>query len=99
MEVERSKYSTYLTITIIIAVIWLLSNQSQIHRLQNENQLLQSENEDLQSENNNLQDQVSEYDDALQEANDLIENAQYQAWSSYEEMGNALDDLYTISAP
>ncbi len=49
------------------------------------------------------EDLISEYDDALDEANDniddansIIEDAQGAAWSSYEDMGYALDNLYTV---
>ena len=49
------------------------------------------------------EDLLSEYDDALDEANDniddansIIEDAQGSAWLSYEDMGDALDNLYTV---
>lgn len=60
-------------------------------------------NQILKSENTNLADLVDEYryslDEAnenIEEANSQIENAQWSAWESYEEMGEALDNLYTV---
>lgn len=73
----------------------------------------------LQKKNERLTNQVSSYEDALDDANsnieeanstieDLnsgIENAQGYAWSTYDDMGSAIDDLTTgdtvdtVSAP
>ncbi|MEW6407792.1 MAG: hypothetical protein AB1465_03820 [Patescibacteria group bacterium] len=46
---------------------------------------------------------ISEYQYALEranknieEANSIIEDAQNYTWSSYQEMGEALDNLYTV---
>ncbi len=44
-----------------------------------------------------LQDGLSSYEDALNQANSNIEDAQSYAWSSYEDMGYALDNLETVS--
>ncbi len=50
-----------------------------------------------------LQDEVYEsdrrtrlYSDALDQANSNIEDAQSYAWSSYDDMGYALDNLETV---
>ncbi len=73
----------------------------------------------VQKKNDRLVDHVSSYENALDEANsnieeanstieDLnssIENAQGYAWSTYDDMGSAIDDLSTgdtvdtVSAP
>ncbi len=57
----------------------------------------------LQKENTRLQDELSNYEDALQQANDnieevnsSIEDAQSNAWSNYQDMGDALDNLHTV---
>jgi len=57
----------------------------------------------LKQENTGLRDSLDEYQSALQqanqgieEANSTIEDAQSYAWSSYEDMGNALENLYTV---
>ena len=57
----------------------------------------------LKEENSILTDAVDAYQDALdhanqniEEANSTIEDAQSYAWDSYEEMGNALDNLTTV---
>jgi hypothetical protein len=43
-----------------------------------------------------LQDDVYEHANALDQANSNIEDAQSYAWSSYEDMGYALDNLETV---
>jgi archaellum component FlaF (FlaF/FlaG flagellin family) len=63
----------------------------------------------LKSENENLTSLVDEYDyslsqanDNIEEANSYIEDAQGYAWSSYEDMGYALESMDivdTVSAP
>lgn len=50
-----------------------------------------------------LQNKVSDHEEALneansniEEANNNIEDAKYSAWSSYDDMGYALDNLDTV---
>lgn len=57
----------------------------------------------LEEKNSVLTDHVSAYQYALNEANEnideansIIEDAQGYAWSSYEEMGDVLDNLTTV---
>ena len=75
------------TIGILVFILFLLNFQ--LH--------------DSRKENAVLQDQLDEYQSALSEANDnidsansMIEEAQDYAWSSYEDMGYALDNLSTV---
>lgn len=44
-----------------------------------------------------LENELEDYENALQEANSVISKAKYHAWESYEEMGEALDNLETVS--
>jgi hypothetical protein len=55
--------------------------------------------DNLNDDNLRLESIVDEYQSALEEANSNIENAQSYAWSDYEEMGYALDNLQTVSEP
>lgn len=57
----------------------------------------------LKEKNEQLSDLVAEYQYALEQANEniegansIIEDAQGYAWSSYEDMGYALENLYTV---
>ena len=57
----------------------------------------------LKKEDAELSDLVAEYQYALEQANEnieeinsVIEDAQLYAWSSYEDMGYALENLYTV---
>lgn len=75
------------TIGILVFVLFLLNFQ--LH--------------DSRKDNAILQDQLDEYQSALNEANDnidsansMIEEAQGYAWSSYDEMGDILDNLSTV---
>lgn len=99
---KEKQLKTLIFILILICGVWIWKDSNNIKDLM-------SENSNLESENGNLQAQIDEYSDALDEANSNIEqananieDAQNYAWSSYEDMGYALDNLETvdtISAP
>ncbi len=82
---DENKYKILFFILLIILIFgWLKYNN-------------------LKEENATLTNRVDAYQSALQqanenidEANSIIEDAQNYAWSSYEEMGNALDNLTTV---
>jgi len=82
---NESKYKILFFVLLVILILgWLKYNN-------------------LKEENAALTNQIDEYQYALgqaneniDEANSIIEDAQNYAWSSYEEMGYALDNLYTI---
>lgn len=76
-------------ILLIIAIIGLLIFWSSYSALQDR----LTETEDVLSERD---DQYVRCSDALSEANTQIEDAQNYAWSSYDEMGETLDNLYTV---
>ena len=57
---------------------------------------LTSRVESLQDEVADLDDKANSYSDALDQANSNIEDAQSYAWSSYDDMGYALDNLETV---
>lgn len=82
------KESSYKIAAIILLVILFLLN----FRYQG-----------VKRDNLRLQYSLYEYESALnqaneniEEANSIIEDAQYNAWSSYDDMGDALDNLYTV---
>lgn len=82
------KESTYKIIALILLILLFFSN---------------SNSRSLKKEKLILEDQLSEYESALSEANDnieeansIIEDAQSYAWSDYDEMGYALDNLETV---
>ncbi len=82
---EQNKYRWTIGILIILIIfLWIRSNN-------------------LEKQAAALEALVSDYSSALQdanhnieEANSIIEDAQSYAWSSYEDMGNALDSLSTV---
>jgi len=43
-----------------------------------------------------LDNKVNSYSDALDQANSSIDDAKGYAWSSYDDMGYALDNLETV---
>lgn len=91
-----------LVVLLIIAGFWLWTNSNKVESLE-----MQVEN--LSDTNYRLEAKVSAYNEALQEANYNIEEANSEiddaksmAWESYEEMGDALDNLdnvETVSEP
>lgn len=44
-----------------------------------------------------LENELEDYKNALEEANSTISKAKYHAWESYDEMGEALDNLETVN--
>lgn len=85
----KEKTTGIILIIILIAGIWIWSNHNRIVELENENAY--------------LSDMLMEYQTTLDEANanieeldSIIEDAQGYAWSTYEEMGETLDNLYTL---
>lgn len=100
MENEKSNNTLIvLVVIIVIFLFWFSDNK----KLENRIDQLSSENEQLLDKNYELEQKVDDYADALYQANDnienldnQIENAQYSAWSTYQEMGFAIDELYTL---
>jgi hypothetical protein len=80
---DNSKSNSLAWIIVIALILWLFNVHGTMRA--------------LRDENDNLQDEVYSYSSALDEANSNIEDAQGYAWSTYDEMGDALDNLETVS--
>jgi len=90
MDIENQNNKKGLIILIIvIAAIWIWNNHKTITRLENDNYYLEEQLNDYQVA-------LREANDNIEEANSYIEDAQGYTWSSYEEMGEALDNLTTV---
>lgn len=74
---------------IIIAAIWIWRDHNEMIRLEQEKTYLEERIEEyrqaLEDANNNIE-----------EANSNIEEAKSNAWETYEDMGNALDNIDTV---
>lgn len=86
---------------ILIIGIIILSASS--YSLNKKNKELQIINNDLNYRNDLCQSDLDTCDNSLSDSNDTItdlnnqiEDAQSYTWTSYEEMGHALDDLQPI---
>jgi len=87
---ENGNNKTGLLIFIIlIAGFWILNDHKEIKKLKEESDYLEYRLTDYRMA-------LEEANSNIEEANSEIEDAQTYTWSSYEEMGNALDSLYTI---
>lgn len=93
---EKEQLKTIIFILLLICGIWIWKDSNKIKDLERNNI-------NLEDENNNLQSRLEEYNYALEgansnieQANSNIEDAQGYAWSSYENMGYALDNLETV---
>ncbi len=93
---EKSSYLGII-IVIIIAVIWIWSNYSKIDKLEKENSYLEDSLSSCQFSLDDYQSALEEANQNIDEANSVIEDAQGYAWSSYQEMGDALGNLYTVN--
>ena len=76
----------WLFVILIILSIWFWRDH---HKLTTQIQILQDEVYELNNK-------VNSYSDALDQANSNIDDAKGYAWSSYDDMGYALDNLETI---
>ena len=76
----------WLFVVLIILSIWFWRDH---HKLIGQIQTLQDEVYELNNK-------VSSYSDALDQANSNIDDAKGYAWSSYDDMGYALDNLETV---
>jgi hypothetical protein len=76
----------WLFVVLIILSVWFWRDH---HKLTGRIQTLQDEVSDLDYK-------VNSYSDALEQANSNIDDAKGYAWSSYEDMGYALDNLETV---
>ena len=65
----------------IIATIWIWSLKSDI--------------KELKSERDYYEDVAYDYSSKINSLNDQIETARGYAWESYQDMGEALENLYT----
>lgn len=80
------KSSGWIWIFLIILSIWFWIDHNN----------LTGQVEVLQDEVADLDYKVRIYYDALDQANSNIEDAKWYAWSSYDDMGYALDSLETV---
>ena len=80
------KGNRWIFILLVILSIWFWRDHHN----------LTSRVESLQDEVADLDDKANSYSDALDQANSNIEDAQSYAWSSYDDMGYALDNLETV---
>ena len=82
----EEKSSVWLLIILVILSIWFWKDH---HKLS-------EQIESLRDEVYECDRKVSSYSDALDQVNTNIEDAQSYAWSSYADMGDALDNLETV---
>lgn len=75
------------TIGILVFILFLLNFQ--LHDSRKDNAILQDRLDEYQSA-------LSEANDNIDSANSMIEDAQSYAWSSYEDMGYALENLSAV---
>lgn len=87
MEEKQSK--TIIFIILLVAGVLLWRNHNTIVAQQ-------SEINDYQSQLDDYQNALDEANNNIDEANGYIEDAQGYAWSSYDEMGQALENLTTV---
>jgi hypothetical protein len=87
---EEEQFKTIIFIIILVAGIWLWQDQKAITDLK-------SQVVDYQNEADDCRYALDEANSNIDEANSYIEDAQSYAWSSYDEMGWALDNLTTVN--
>lgn len=83
---DATKYK--LLIAALIISLLVLGQKFKEQRRQKQN---------LESRLDDYSSALGEANDNIDEANSYIEDAKSSAWSSYEDMGNALENLQTVS--
>lgn len=81
MDTENNT-QTALVVLLIITIIWIFVNYSNMSSL--EERIL------------NYQDALSDANDNIEDANNQIRDAQFNAWEDYETMGESLENLYEV---
>lgn len=90
-EEDNNKTNNYewVVVTIIIMFLWFCTDHSKLTNQAKELKEYKNQVEELEAE-------LSTYKEALEQANSNIEDAKNEAWSSYTDMGYALDNLETV---
>lgn len=86
------KYKVFIGVLILV----LLVLGQKYKELRRENQLLKDRNVRLGNRVSDYSSALEEANNNIEEANEIIEDAQGYAWSAYEDMGYALDNLQTV---
>jgi len=86
----EDKHKNIIIFVLIIALVLLWNNYSEFKKESLSN--LNSCKSDLSS----ADDTIDEANDNIDQANSNIEDAQGYAWSDYDDMGYALDNLETV---
>lgn len=82
----EGKSNGWFFVFLIILSIWFWRDHHKLNK----------QVESLQDEVYEFEQKANSYSDALDQANSNIEDAQSYAWSSYDDMGYALDNLETV---
>ncbi len=82
---NNKKYNSIIAILIVILLV-----------LGQKYKTLKSENEDLTSLLDDYDYSLTQANDNIEEANSMLEDAQSYAWSSYQEMGEVLENLTPV---
>ncbi len=92
-KITGNKMAIGLSIALVILFVWAISTRNQLIE---ENDQLQNEVDYTETRLLDYQDALTEANDNIEQANSNIEDAQGYAWSTYQEMGDALDYLETV---
>lgn len=87
--------TTYKSIALILGFLLLLSFFSG-NSARKDNTILEDRISSLESRLEKYQYALEEANSNIEDANSIIEEAQSYAWSSYNDMGDVLDNLSTV---
>jgi hypothetical protein len=85
-----------ISLIIIITLLWILYNYTVINRLNEEKSNLETRIQGCEYRVDDYRSALEEANNNIEEVNLIIEDAQGYVWSSYDEMGEALDNLSTV---
>lgn len=95
-EAAKDKQIGYYIVAVVVLVISTIGFAVANSNANEEKAQLQSQVDDLTSQNDDLQSNLDDANANIDQANDSITTAQGYAWSDYDSMGQALDNMSTV---
>lgn len=92
MDGKKFKIAVFL---LIVALIIIWRNQEKISTIEAENESLVDEISEWEYALSRANDNIEEANDSIERANESIEEALGYLWASYDEMGEAIENLVT----
>jgi len=92
---EENNGQVWIIVFLVGALVWAIFFHQNTYEGQTAEEWF-NEYDYQASQNEEYKNALEEANNNIDEANSMIEEAKWYSWERYEEMGDALDSLYTI---